>query len=175
MPRSYEWLVLDTIVLQVRVDTLQTACKCTILVLRLLTQRICTPGTVHILLQILVLNVIIIMVLVPTESWQLVAANGAFKVRIGDPTAISPNITTLLLHTAAQDHPYNFHRISPLRSIHSSTRLLLLSITGAPLQPLFIAVTLHHRRSYWLFTYSDHTDLLYCKGHAYLRRPFFMI
>jgi hypothetical protein len=101
-----------------------------------------------------------ILVLVPTETWQLVEANGASKVQIRDPTAISPTSFHIrrktqhfapykkhntLLHTAATYKPYKFRQIPPLRFIHSFTSLLLRSTTGAPQQPFLVSVTPLHK------------------------------
>jgi hypothetical protein len=83
-----------------------------------------------------------ILDLVPTETWQLVEANGASKVRFRDPTAISPTSFHIrrkthhfapykkfntLLHTAATYKPYKFRQLPPPRLIHSSTSSQLRS------------------------------------------------
>jgi hypothetical protein len=119
------------------------------------------------------------LVLVPTESWQLVAANGASKVRIQDPTAhfipYLPKNTPLCsiqqhktTHASfAKYHHFNSYTVAQARCYAPSQ--------VHPNNPFLSMLLLSTRRSHWLFTYLDKTDLLYCKEHAYWRRTFFMI
>jgi hypothetical protein len=149
---------------------------------RLATQRTCTTGTVHILLQVL-LNAFKNsgsgsdrILAVGRSKWRFQSTNSRSNCcHSAHSVPYSPNTTPLRSIQQHKTTPTSFAKYHHFDSYTVAQARCYAPSQVHPNNPSLSLLLLSTRRSHWLFTYSDHTDLLYCKEQAYWRRTFFMI